>query len=114
MFGQHFKGDSWDAWRAFLCALFALPMTEEQLAIYRKHTGRNPPTQPVERGLAVRAAGRQELRLGVRAVFLACFKDWRPYLGPGEHGTIMVIAEDRKQARAIMRLSAACCTARRC
>ena len=37
------------------------------------------------------------------AVFLACFKDWRPLLGPGELGTIMVVAEDRKQARAIMR-----------
>jgi len=30
---------------------------------------------------------------------LACFKDWRPYLGPGEVGTIMIIAKDRAQAR---------------
>jgi hypothetical protein len=37
------------------------------------------------------------------AVFLAAFKDWRPYLGPGEVGTIMIVAADRKQARVIMR-----------
>jgi hypothetical protein len=37
------------------------------------------------------------------AVFLACFRDWRSFLGPGEVGTVMVIAADRKQARVIMR-----------
>ena len=37
------------------------------------------------------------------AVFLACFKDWRPYLAPGERATIVVIAADRKQARTILR-----------
>jgi hypothetical protein len=37
------------------------------------------------------------------AVFLAVFKDWRAFLGPGEVGTIMVVAADRKQARTIMR-----------
>jgi hypothetical protein len=37
------------------------------------------------------------------AVFLATFRDWRPYLGPGERATVMVIAADRKQARTIMR-----------
>jgi len=36
-------------------------------------------------------------------VFLACFKDWRPYLGPGEVATIMIIARDRRQARVIKR-----------
>ena len=41
--------------------------------------------------------------LALVAVFLACFKDWRPYLGVGERGTIIVIAADRKQARTIMR-----------
>jgi hypothetical protein len=34
---------------------------------------------------------------------MACFRDWRPYLGPGERGTIMIIARDRRQARVIKR-----------
>ena len=37
------------------------------------------------------------------AIFLACFRDWRPFLGPGEVGTIMIIAADRRQPRVIMR-----------
>ena len=43
--------------------------------------------------------------LAATAVFLAAFKDWRPYLGPGEVGTVMVICADRKQARTIMRFA---------
>ncbi len=31
VFGQHFTADTWAAWLAFLSALFALPMTGEQL-----------------------------------------------------------------------------------
>ena len=49
-----------------------------------------------------RRAGKSFI-LALIAVFLACFRDWRPYLGPGEVGTVMVIAADRKQARVIMR-----------
>jgi len=37
------------------------------------------------------------------AVFLACFRDYRPHLGPGERATIMVVAADRKQARTVLR-----------
>jgi hypothetical protein len=51
VFAQHFKNaDTWVAWRAFLAALFALPMTEEQLTLYRKHTGRaTPPSEALSR-----------------------------------------------------------------
>ena len=47
--------------------------------------------------------GGKSFVLAVIAVFLACFKDWRPYLGPGEIGTVMIIAKDRAQARSIKR-----------
>ena len=43
------------------------------------------------------AAGKSFV-LALIAVWLACFKDWRPYLGPGEVGTIIGRAADRKQA----------------
>ena len=91
VFGQHFKGDTWGPWLAFLCALFALPMTPEQLAIYTRHTGRaTPPIEPLHAAWLVcgRRAGKSFI-LALVAVFLACFKDWRPYLGPGEVATIM-------------------------
>src|SRR5262249_46876364 len=37
------------------------------------------------------------------AIFIACFRDWRAHLGPGECATVMIIAADRRQARVIMR-----------
>jgi hypothetical protein len=85
--------------------LFALTMTDAQLAIYRECTGRStPPRAPAREGWLVcgRRAGKSFI-LATIAVFLACFKDWRPYLGPGEIATVMVVAADRKQARTIMR-----------
>ena len=105
VFGQHFKAGTWDAWLVFLAALFALPMKDEQLELYRKHTGRNtPPTEPFrEAWLCIGRRGGKSFVLATIAVFLATFKDWRRFLGPGECGTVMVIAADRKQARVIMR-----------
>ena len=37
------------------------------------------------------------------ATYLACFRDVRQYLQPGERATVAVIAADRKQARVIIR-----------
>jgi len=41
--------------------------------------------------------------MALTAVFLACFRDYRKHLQPGERATVAVIAADRKQARTIMR-----------
>jgi hypothetical protein len=105
VFGPFFSGETWDAWFVFLAALFALPMDHQQLAIYTKHTGRStPPTTPHhEAWLVIGRRGGKSFVLATIAVFLATFKDWRCYLGPGEVGTVMVIAADRRQSRVIMR-----------
>ena len=36
-------------------------------------------------------------------MFLATFRNYQQYLAPGERGTILVIARDRRQARTIFR-----------
>ena len=41
VFAPFFRGETWGAWRVFLAALFALPLTAEQLATYQRHTGRS-------------------------------------------------------------------------
>jgi hypothetical protein len=105
VFAPFFRGPTWNAWRTFLAATFALPMGKEQLTIFHQHTGRQtPPTTPLHEAWLVcgRRSGKSFM-LATIAVFLACFKDWRAYLGPGEVGTVMVIAADRRQARVIMR-----------
>lgn len=106
VFGPAFHDhDSWQAWFAFLAALFALPMTAEQLAIYQQCTGRasEPSARAAEAWLVCGRRSGKSFTLALVAVFLACFRDWRPHLGVGERGTITVIAADRKQARTIMR-----------
>ncbi len=105
VFAAFFRGSTWTAWFAFVAALFGLPMTAQQLAIYQQHTGRSTvPTAPShEAWLVVGRRGGKSFILAVIAVFLACFKDWRAYLGPGEVGTVMIVAADRRQARVIMR-----------
>lgn len=96
---------SWSAWRAFLGALFALPLSDDQLAVYRECTGRSePPTAPCREAWLVcgRRAGKSFV-LALVAVYLAAFHDYRRHLQPGERGTVMVLARDRKQARTILR-----------
>src|SRR6516164_6806601 len=103
VFGHHFQGSTWAAWRVFLTALFGLELTPIQLAVFQRFTGRAaPPTKPLQEAwLVVGRRGGKSFVLAVIAVFLACFRDWRPYLGPGEVGTVMIIAKDRAQARSI-------------
>ncbi len=103
VFGPHFRGDTWQAWRAFLAALFALPMDDAALAIYQAHTGRvEPPTVPFkEAALIVGRRGGKSRVLALAATYLATFRDYEPFLAPGEVATIAVIASDRRQARSI-------------
>lgn len=107
VFAPHFKGGaaSWAAWRAFLAALFALPMDDDALALYRHHTGRTtPPTaQFVEAALITGRRGGKSRVLALIAVYLACCRDYTPHLAPGEVATIPIVAADRKQARTIFR-----------
>ena len=106
VFGHVFRNtDSWQAWRAFLAALFGLPLTPEQLVTYQRCTGRSMPplTRAVEGWLVCGRRAGKSFILAVTAVFLAAFFDWRPHLNIGERGTIMIIAADRRQARTILR-----------
>jgi len=106
LFGQWFRDRAtWQAWFAFIAAMFGLPMTPEQAAIYRMHTGRDElPTQAITEGwLACGRRAGKSFVLALIAVFLACFKSYADHLGPGERGTVLVIATDRRQARVIFR-----------
>ena len=105
IFGRYFRSETWTAWRVFLAALFGLPLDPDQVPLFQQFTGRSTaPKAPLhEAWLVVGRRGGKSFILAVVAVFLACFRDWKPYLGPGEVGTIMIIAKDRAQARSIKR-----------
>ena len=97
------SGDSWRAWKAFLSALFALPMDADALATFQKHTGRTQrPAEPFQEAFViVGRRGGKSLIAALIAVFLACFRDYSDVLVPGETGTLMVLAVDREQAQVI-------------
>ena len=62
------------------------------------------PEEPAtEAWMVVGRRGGKNFILALIAVYLAAFRDWRPHLAPGEWGTVMVIASDRRQARVTMR-----------
>ncbi len=106
LFGPWFRdAESWRAWLAFLRALFALPMDEVDMQIYTACTGRtaSPSAPAVEAWMPIGRRGGKSFIVALIAVFLACFRDYRQHLAPGERGVVMVIATDRKQARVIMR-----------
>jgi hypothetical protein len=106
LFAPWFKDRAtWAAWMAYLATLFCLPMTPEQLQIYRACTGRTePPAQAATESWLVcgRRAGKSFI-LALVAVYLAVFRDYSEFLAPGERGTVLVIAADRKQSRVVLR-----------
>lgn len=103
--GEFFKGPSWKTWRVFAKAAFGLAMDNDDLEIYRRHTGRSscPAEQFTEAELICGRRGGKSRMLATTAVFLANRRDYRPFLAPGEIATIGVLASDRKQARTIFR-----------
>src|ERR1700677_388519 len=103
LFGGIFADASWEPWRAFLAALQALPMSEEHLALYRRHTGRaESPTKPVRYAELVGGGrGGNSRILALIATYLATVMDHRPYVVPGEVPVVAIIARDRDQAKVI-------------
>jgi hypothetical protein len=97
--------DTWRSWMVFLKALFALAMDQEEFTLYQQCTGRQtPPDKPF--GEAWAPTGRRSgksLVAALVAVFLACFRDYRKYLAPGERAYILIVAADRQQAGVILR-----------
>src|SRR5712692_8458874 len=89
LFDSVFSRSSWSTWCALLAAIFALPMDEAQLEVYRRCTARQePPRDPVREAwiIAGRRGGKSRIAALV-AVFLACFVRYQ--LAQGETGVVM-------------------------
>ena len=110
LFGPFFRDlASWRPWIAALKAIFGLPMDDEEVALFVKHTGREAPPigQSREAWLPIGRRGGKSRIAALIAVFLACFRSYRDVLAPGETATIMLIAVDRHQARVLLKYIAA-------
>lgn len=98
-------GSSWVSWRSFWKAVFALPMDDSELVLFRRHTAREtPPAEPVrEAWQPIGRRGGKSRNAAVAAAFLAVRRQHSDYLAPGELGVIPVIAADRTQAGQVLR-----------
>ena len=94
---------TWSAWICLLKALFGLSLSGDWLALYQQCTQRRIPPEGEFSELFV-VAGRRSGKSFISAViacYLGLFFDYNPYFGPGERGSIVIIAADRQQARVI-------------
>jgi hypothetical protein len=103
--GRSFHGENWRAWKAFLAALFGLPLEGDALECFKAHTGRGTPprTSVLEAFLVVGRRGGKSRIAALVGVFLAAFRDYSGVLSPGERGVVMLLAADRRQARVLFR-----------
>ena len=105
LFGDQFGADSFAAWRALMAGFYGLELSDDELEAYTNLTKREtaPDGPHEELWLAIGRRGGKSQIAALLAIYEALFKDHRDMLAPGEVATCMVIAADRKQARAVMR-----------
>ena len=105
LFGGQFSGDSWAAWRALLAGFYGLPLNAVELEQFQRITSLSGPVQrlALELWLAVGRRGGKSQIAALVAVYESAFRDYTDRLAPGEVATVMVLAQDRKQARTVMR-----------
>lgn len=96
-------GADWKAWRAFLAALYGLPMDEQELAIYRRCTGRQEPSRRAakEAWVIVGRRGRKSAIAALIGVYSAAFRDYKQYLAPGERAVVPILAKTKAEAKQI-------------
>jgi hypothetical protein len=89
---------TWSTWLATLRAAFALPLSEGDMATFRKVAGdRAPPTKRVRELWCVvgRRSGKSRMAAAL-SVFLALFQ--KHNLAHGEAGVVLVVAMSKEQA----------------
>lgn len=93
----------WLPWRAFLCAVYGLPMSQREYDIFARCTGRKtaPTKQAREVWVVVGRRGRKSAIAALMGVFHGAYRDHEKYLAPGEKAAIPILARNKAEARQI-------------
>jgi hypothetical protein len=95
---------SWRPWRTALAAMFGLlPLPDRRLFKACTARTRAPRGQVSEFWAIIGRRGGKTFILSLVAVWLAFFRDYRPYRQAGELITILLVAGDRAQCRTAFR-----------
>lgn len=99
------KLETWTSWLVVLKAIFGLPMTDDDLVIFNRHSGRtSPPTGgSKETYLIIGRRGGKSFISALITCFIACFIDFKPFITVGETLAVMCLARDKDQARIVFR-----------
>ena len=102
VFKDWFAGDSWGIWRIVAKSIFAEPLTDGELQIFTKHTGRTlaQSTPAREVWLACGRRAGKDYFVAALVVWLACYR--RYPLKLGDLGRVMLLAVDSDQADVLM------------
>lgn len=95
---------SWHSWEIFLKALFNLPIEDaKDKRFFKDCTGlKSVPRERVKECFCiVGRRGGKSFTSSLISVYLACFKDWRKFLSPGERGYIFIVSCDKTQSQVI-------------
>ncbi len=104
LLGDTFGAESWAAWRALLAGFDGLLLSDIEREAFEVLTGRKPPETALEElWLVVGRRGGKSITSALLAVVPAVTFDAHGQLAAGEVATVMVIAEDRRQARTVYR-----------
>ena len=104
LFRKFFRDlSTWQAWLVFLKVLFALPMSQKEVLLFKKCTGgrRVPLREITEAFVVVGRRGGKSYVTSIIAVYLAVFRDYSKFLTKGERGVVMIISRDRLQAHIV-------------
>lgn len=93
----------WRPWRAFLKALAAVPLDEEERDLFRQCTGRSAEfSEPVsEAWVVVGRRGRKSAVAALLGVHAAVHVDWSGVIAPGETARVVIVAVDKGQAKIV-------------
>ena len=91
---------TWRAWIVVLKAIFGLPLDDDELVIYQRHSQRAeaPADEMDEAALICGRRSGKSMIAALIAVYLALIPDWREHLAPGETATIAVIGQNQRAA----------------
>jgi hypothetical protein len=108
VFGHIFAGDSWRSWRVIEKSIFGLDLDDDELPLFKQFTGREQPLDRPAREAWI-IAGRRSAKSRKAAtigVFLCTIGaevlSFRKALAPGETGTCLIMAVDKRQAQVVL------------
>src|SRR4051794_3913594 len=81
--GPHFRGESWDRWRAILKAAYGEALTAAEDVLFREVADRDPPTSQVQElwCVAGRRAGKDSVASAIATI--SALGDYSDKLRPG-------------------------------